>query len=524
VQAGESVAPPRARAALVASLAASCVVALLVWCLGPSWLTGFVFSSLLGLGSGRPQRLGYTSAAALAGVWLSAVGSAPVYPWPSALVVSATLCASVYLGQRVLTHESRRMRVAGAAASCAADLLQRTTRRLQALLDSVPDPLLLVDPEGRIQAAGRATNELFGTGPDDLGGRCISSLIPDFDLSRLREQASERHTDASWTSEWSALGADGAPLTCEIKLGRVSIREHPARDSEVLFLLQLRDLTHTRAREIERLHSNKMESIGQLASGIAHEINTPCQYVNDNLGYLSRLLRTGAPALERLVDRCDAELAGSLTSDERKGLVALYTRAPDGIREALEGVAHISSIVRTMHNLAHPDGTPSGRATAPVEVNRVIEETLIVSRSEWKRVARVDTQLDPDIAAVYVVPGELHQVLLNLIVNAAHAIADRHASLEPTQCAPDHPLGTIEIRSRQLEAEVLIEIQDSGVGIAPEIQARIFDPFFTTKPVGRGTGQGLAISYAIVRRHGGRIECESRPGVGTCFRIWLPRS
>jgi len=478
-------------------------------------------------------------------LWAGALGTGSADSTTLGLyaTVSVGVLTAAILATRWMAVAGRRLRVAGAAASCAADLLQRNTRRLQALLDSTFDPLLLVDAAGRIQAAGRSTERLFGQTPEDLAGASLRTLLPDFDTQWLSE-ASQQHLPTSWAGEFQALRPDGEPFTCEITLGCVVAVEDEA-DAERLFLLQLRDLTRWRARELERLHSHKMESIGQLAAGIAHEINTPTQYVGDNLRYLERALKAsarvlgevGASAQTRVRGTPRPPIASAASEDELRAIRTLHTRAPEAIEEALEGVAHIAAIVRTMASFAYPDRSGSQQASVLVDVNQAIHETLAVARNEWRYVARIELDLASSLPEIRAVPGEIHQILLNLLVNAAHAMADRHpdASGSPSHAgseeseppAPFDPpaegeLGAIRIATRLCDNALLLEIEDSGAGIPSSIRGRIFDPFFTTKPVRRGTGQGRAITHAIVRRHGGSIDCRSRVGHGTRFSVRLP--
>jgi signal transduction histidine kinase len=198
--------------------------------------------------------------------------------------------------------------------------------------------------------------------------------------------------------------------------------------------------------------------------------------------------------------------------DTRRGLdlAFLTTEIPLAIEQAREGIARISAIVGAMREFSHGAGT----AKVVTDINRCVQSTVAVARHEWKYVAEVVLDLDPALPTLPTLPAELNQVLLNLLVNAAHAI---------TEAAPPEGKGTITIRSERWGHGVRIEVIDNGCGIPFELQSRIFEPFFTTKPVGRGTGQGLAISRAMVtEKLGGQLDFESTPGVGTTFRLTLP--
>lgn len=247
----------------------------------------------------------------------------------------------------------------------------------------------------------------------------------------------------------------------------------------------------------------KLEALGTLASGIAHEINTPVQFVGDNL----RFLENSLPAL--LDDTAVEGEPASGTEDHGY----LRKEIPAAISEAIAGIEQIGRIVASMRGLSHPG---SGVA-APCNVNEALEGATIICRNDIKHVADVILDLDPALPEIEAYSNELGQVWLNLVVNAVQA-------LKVSRQVRDGERGFIAIRTRHEQPhEIMVEIEDSGVGITAENQERIFDPFFTTKDVGEGTGQGLAIVHDIVvTKHGGRIDVISRPGEGTCFTIFLP--
>jgi len=267
------------------------------------------------------------------------------------------------------------------------------------------------------------------------------------------------------------------------------------------------------ALEIQARHSQKMEAIGQLAAGIAHEINTPIQFIGDNCKFLGE-------GFGELMAFFEGIEPGRVPPPEtfRLRLEALdldYLREeiPKAIQQSLDGVSRVSKIVSAMKDFSHP-GTESRQT---VDLNRAIESTIAVSRSTWKYAAELETRFDPGLPLVPCFPGEFNQVILNLLVNAAHTIEEAQAKRGGAT------LGKIIIRTWQEGDDVLVEISDNGLGIPQNIQARIFDPFFTTKEVGKGTGQGLSIARAvIVDQHKGRIEVRSTPGAGSTFTLALP--
>jgi signal transduction histidine kinase len=191
----------------------------------------------------------------------------------------------------------------------------------------------------------------------------------------------------------------------------------------------------------------------------------------------------------------------------------LATEIPMAIRQTLDGVTRVASIVRAMKDFSHP----GGEGKIPTDLNKAIESTLTVSRNEWKYLAKLETDLDPSLPAVPCLLGEFNQAIMNLVVNAAHAIEEvlggRNTGV----------LGIIKVSTRQVGQEVRISVSDTGKGIPENIRGRIFEPFFTTKPVGKGTGQGLTIVHAVVvEKHCGRITVESEVDQGTCFHLFLP--
>ena len=285
---------------------------------------------------------------------------------------------------------------------------------------------------------------------------------------------------------------------------------------------QLRaEIVERKLLQRELAQAQKMEAIGQLAAGIAHEINTPTQYISDNtrflqdaFGDLNRLLGTVDRLLQAAKqDSLNDELLADLEAAVRHAdLEYLSNEIPKAIGQSLEGIDRVASIVRAMKEFSHPG---SERKEA-VELNHAIENTLTVSRNEWKYVADVVTDFDPRLPLVECLPGDFNQVILNVVVNAAQAIAEVVSDGSQGK-------GTITVRTRHDGDFAEIRIEDTGTGVPEEIASKVFDPFFTTKEVGRGTGQGLAIAYSIVtEKHGGSISLETQPGKGTTFIIRLP--
>lgn len=266
--------------------------------------------------------------------------------------------------------------------------------------------------------------------------------------------------------------------------------------------------------------AQKLESIGQLAAGIAHEINTPMQYIGDNTRFLQDSFSELSAVIEKdrqLLHACRAAgVHEELVAQAEATLASadvdyLLLEIPKALQQSQEGVEHVTKIVQSMKDFAHP-----GIKKKAADLNKAIESTLTVARNEWKYVADVVTHFDPELPQVPCVLSELNQVVLNLIINAAHAITDVVGDGNQSK-------GTIIIGTRHDEQCAEIRITDTGSGIPEKVRDRIFDPFFTTKEVGRGTGQGLAISHeVIVKKHKGTLEFETEVGRGTTFIIRLP--
>ena len=273
---------------------------------------------------------------------------------------------------------------------------------------------------------------------------------------------------------------------------------------------------HERKRlESQLLQRQKLESIGQLAAGLAHEINTPVQFMSDS----ARFVDESFQALTRLitayraaaVELSAAQRACLQQAEHEADLDYVLERVPAALARSADGLVQIAGIVRSMKDFARRDGA----AMSELDLNRVIMSTLTIARAEYANVAELETELHA-LSPVIGNAGELSQVILSIVVNAAQAIG--------VASAGSGRKGRIVVRSWSEGHDVVVSIGDTGPGIPPEIRHRIFDPFFTTKEVGSGTGQGLSIAYAVVQKHGGALTVESELGRGTTFFIRLPVS
>jgi DNA-binding response OmpR family regulator len=293
---------------------------------------------------------------------------------------------------------------------------------------------------------------------------------------------------------------------------RSALRAKKSQDTiaEINRVLQ-EELAHRKRVELELMQAHKLEALGRLAAGVAHEINTPAQYVGDNIRFLEQAFAT----VDRLLAAATPPPGVSAVEQPpAPGLEVDYLRTeiPVALRQSLEGVEQIASIVGAMREFSHPGVEDKQQ----IDLNRAIESTLTVTRNQWKSVAEVATELDPELPPVPCLAGAFKQALLNLVLNAAEAIAAAIGN----DCEKK---GQITVRTRRDGAWAEIQIADTGNGIPNAIQAKIFDPFFTTKEVGKGTGQGLAIAHAtIVEKHGGTLSFQTVLGQGTTFLVRLP--
>jgi two-component system NtrC family sensor kinase len=397
--------------------------------------------------------------------------------------------------------------------------LKQTEERKSAILDNALDGIVSMDCDGRIVEFNPAAESIFGRSREEVVGQILADVLIPAEYRDKHEAGVKRFL---WTGESevmnrrieiTALRATGDHFPAELSITPVSVNDN------TMFTAFVRDITERKRLETELAHAQKMESIGQLAAGVAHEINTPNQYIGDNILFLQDSFDSMRATIGSLREVHAAAQSGAVDASlihatqsqiEDADLDFLLEEVPKATQQALEGVERVATIVRAMKEFSHPGQD----FQTTVDLNRVIESTVTVARNEWKYVAKVDLDLQPDLGHIQGHPGELGQVLLNLIVNAVHAIKDRYGA---------EAAGRISITSRRLAEGIEVCIGDNGCGIPEHVQPKIFEPFYTTKGVGLGTGQGLAISHAVVvDHHGGAISFSTAPGEGTTFRILLP--
>lgn len=330
-------------------------------------------------------------------------------------------------------------------------------------------------------------------------------------------------TEAAQEIEYSRLGEAEVPVTGSEETRRLGLILNSMLDSFRDAVRAKDELFNTKLELENRLHkAEKMESVGRLAAGIAHEINTPAQFVSTNIEFIKDAtldideLMTG---IEKYVEQAKSRgcFEDTAIEDFENLLEAadwefIKEELPMALAQSEEGVDRISKIVSAMKNFSHPSG---GQMEA-ADINQGIRDTVTVTRNEWKYAAEMNLQLDTELPSIPCYLDELNQVILNMIINSAHAIAEKNKGADAEK-------GKITVHTGVVEGSGQIKISDTGIGMSEDVAKKVFDPFYTTKEVGEGSGQGLAIAHdIIVNKHCGTIEVESSPGMGTTFIITLP--
>jgi PAS domain S-box-containing protein len=396
--------------------------------------------------------------------------------------------------------------------------LKAAQAETELFLRSIPSILIGVDAKGRVTRWNRTATNTFGLDDRSVQGRAIQEC----GIRWLHPQMNEEIT--RWLATESSYRCDNLPYEQEGKkrlLGLSVLRIPSEGSGQTGFIITGADVTERVGLELQLRQAQKLEGIGQLAAGIAHEINTPTQFVGDNIRFLKDSWGPVAEFLEFCGTVQSEWAAGPVSSEHLQRFSELHRKCdleyvsehiPKAIDLSLEGVKRIAKIVKGFKEFSHP-GSEEKRA---INLNQAIETTISVARHEWKYCAELVTAFDDDLPLVPCLIGEFNQVMLNLIVNSAHAIS---SAVEKNGTGK----GTITISTRREGEWAQVAVADTGAGIPVEIRSRVFEPFFTTKEVGKGTGQGLALAHAaIVNRHQGQLWFESELGQGTTFFIRLP--
>lgn len=387
---------------------------------------------------------------------------------------------------------------------------------LQGILKGMRAAIVIQDCErGVVEEVNSEAVNLFAVPVSEIAGKPLSSLV-----TEIREGEPEGlnctlpESGPLLNEEYRIRRRDGSV----VPVNRSVIPIH--RKGREKYAIIYFDETERKNLERQLAVAQKLESIGQLASGIAHEINTPIQYVGDNLRFLSEAFADISSLLDRFGDLA-SRLGQDIDAEKFREEISramddadvefLREEVPRSLEQSQEGAERVASIVLAMKRFSHP----GGEEKKSVDLNKIVENTIIVAKNEWKYVADVESDLEPALPLVEGLPGDLGQVVLNILINASHAVSDvMQATQEP---------GKIRLTTRSMGGGVELRISDTGGGIPEDVRDKIFDPFFTTKEVGKGTGQGLAIVHDIVvNKHGGSIKLESEVGKGTTFILRLP--
>ncbi len=396
---------------------------------------------------------------------------------------------------------------------------KETHTEIEHLIASIPTILIGLSKDNRIVHWNAKAEKILGISAATVMGRPMSQCGMDWDWEKIEAgitRSREQH---------GSVRVDDIPFRCsndEQRYLGITINPLNGDGRRILGLTIIgADITERKKLEARLQQSHKMEAIGQLAAGIAHEINTPTQFVGDNTRFFQDAFDDLFNIIKEYEQLLSAASTRPLTAEqiaaaqdriEEFDLDYLRDEIPVAIEHTLKGVERIAKIVQAMKIFSHP-----GMADKePTDINAEIEKTITITRNEWKYVADLETDFDASLPPVPCFRAELNQVILNMIVNASHAIIDANGGNSSKK-------GLIRIRTAHEENRVRIYISDTGAGIPEEIQHKIFDLFFTTKEPGRGTGQGLAIAHSvIVEKHGGTLDLESPPGQGATFIIGLP--
>jgi PAS domain S-box-containing protein len=395
------------------------------------------------------------------------------------------------------------------------------------LVDNVPEVLYSASltPALCVEFISAKAYELTGYSVDEIlsDNSLWSSLIKEGDMQRY-QKALERcqETSQSCEVEYRIETKDGIAKDLFDRMSPVLDEGGKVVAVDGMIV----DITERKRIQQELERTQMLQTLGSLVAGIAHEINTPIQFISDNINFLSDSFKEVFGLMEVYRNLKDAAADNSLleSSGEHLKKVAeaeakadiefLAEEIPQAITQSLEGMDRVLTIVNAMRGFSHIDE----RRKAPSDLNKAIQSSLIILRNELKYVSEVVTELDEDLPMVVCSIDEMCQVFMNLFINAAHSIADVIDRGEDER-------GTIRVKTYSSGKDVIIEVSDTGTGIKPEVIEKIFEPFFTTKEAGKGTGQGLAFVRSIVtEKHTGDLDIETEVGKGTTFKITLPVS
>lgn len=415
--------------------------------------------------------------------------------------------------EKLLEEKSLELYEANQALQLSSEIHQREAFYLQTILDVARDGVITLTNDGVIEKANSNAAAIFNCSDETLRGRPVDELVESLAAGKpTRENRFFADLCSQTRPTIQALGISSDGERAEIELSA----SWGQLENGDIFIWVLRDVGAIQKIKRQSDLSQRLEGIGQLAAGIAHEVNTPIQFVLENSKFIADAWLAAEKTLKVYEQQTEptpeisAALGDACSPEE---LRFFRSEASAAIEETIQGAERIATIVAAVKEFSHP-GTVEKTV---VDINRAVETAATVTANHWRAVASLDLALDPGLPRTLCVAASISQVFVNLIVNAADAIQEQNQKLKRSK-------GKIVLSTRFDEANVYIGVSDTGAGISPENLSRIFNPFFTTKDVGKGTGQGLSITHSIiVEKHGGGVDVESLLGEGTTFTIRLPR-
>lgn len=425
----------------------------------------------------------------------------------------ASEIASREEAERLLEVKRLELFVKNQDLQCSSLNLLEHLELISTIIDAVPHIILTCNEAYIIEMANSASAKLLGYPPERLIGHHVEEFVPSFGNHRR-----EMKMDSFLIPELAVRKSDGNSIQAELRGRRARVKDKP------FVILVISDTSSRKAAEMlkEKVYkqlyeSRRLEAIGALSSGVAHELNTPIQFIGDNIKFVGLSLNKIYDSYKRYDElKCECEAKGLLPEsverlnkfNEGIELPVLVSEIMAAIRETVDGIRQVRDIALLMKEFSHP-GTG---APEPTDLNRVAQSAITICRGRHKGVVTLQTDFATDMPQVTCRRGQIQQVLVNMIVNAVEAIEEQGAAA-----------GVIRVETKLAGDVARIEISDNGPGIPKGLREKIFDPFFTTKQVGKGTGQGLALAKdLIVNQHGGKLLLEDRPGFSTTFVIELP--
>ena len=430
------------------------------------------------------------------------------YGLVAVLLISIERTAKLGLRNRELRHESHSL--AETLSQLSSQLVRHRT-----VIENAGSGILTTNASGIIASSNKEAQHIFGFDENEMVGARLETLFAQScDVLKNIGKDAEIESECVGDCESEVHRSDGSSSTICVSARQIQLNGEPI----VIWIVH--DITERNTLEQKKKQSQTMDAVGQLAAGVAHEINSPVQFIGDNLTFLQKIWSdcdSLFDLLQQLHEECKLEGAnGNLCrqiDDLTNNIQFDFIRSelPQAIVDSVEGTTRVAEIVQAMKSYSYPTNHQKSLS----ELNNAIESSVAFSRDAWKNVADINLDLDASLPLVPCAPSDLKQAFTNLITNSAQAIEEK--SNESGQ------LGSIEISTCQQTDHVEIRISDNGIGIPIELRERIFEPFFTTRPPGMGVGQGLSIAYSIiVGRHAGKIGVESEVGQGTTISILLP--